>query len=447
MGTRPSGDAARSRLYGSVPALAIAVALIVSGCSGNVSRFDFANAFENRKASDERLTTASLTPVPREPVYDVEERRAADAPRPPSAPPRAYADRERSRDVSRAPLPAPRARTETQAPRVRSEPQPASRETASHDITVRSGDTLYRLSRRYDIPVEQIRAANDMRGSRLRVGQSLRIPTRYKPNSYTVKRGDTIYSIARRHNVDHRQLASFNRISRAGRISPGQVLSIPRTSDDLQPQNVARLDDADRRQPAASQPRGQAPRVVRTHRIPVQSAAKKPATPVRVASRGDNVPLPSSRPQPAAKKPAKRVASKPRALPKPAPLAGARFRWPVRGRILSKFGPKSNGKHNDGINVAVPKGTSVKAAENGVVAYAGSELKGYGNLILIRHANNWVSAYAHNDKLVVKRGDKVRRGQIIAKAGKTGSVGKPQLHFELRKGSKPVDPLKYMAEI
>jgi murein DD-endopeptidase MepM/ murein hydrolase activator NlpD len=92
----------------------------------------------------------------------------------------------------------------------------------------------------------------------------------------------------------------------------------------------------------------------------------------------------------------------------------------------------------------VPLGTSVKAAENGVVAYAGNELKGYGNLVLIRHANNWVSAYAHNDEILVKRGDQVRRGQIIAKAGRSGQASQPLLHFELRKGSRPVDPTKFM---
>ena len=124
-------------------------------------------------------------------------------------------------------------------------------------------------------------------------------------------------------------------------------------------------------------------------------------------------------------------------------MSGNSFRWPVQGRIISPFGTRPDGGHNDGINFAVPQGTSVKAAENGVVAYAGSELKAYGNLVLVRHANNWVSAYAHNGAILVKRGDKVRRGQIIAKAGMTGSVSKPQVHFELRKGSRPVDPAKY----
>ena len=133
-----------------------------------------------------------------------------------------------------------------------------------------------------------------------------------------------------------------------------------------------------------------------------------------------------------------------------APLTGAQadaagvapeFRWPARGRIIQGF--KAGG--NDGINIAVPEGTSVKAAESGVVAYAGSELKGYGNLILIRHPNGFVSAYANNGELDVKRGESVKRGQIIAKSGQSGNVSSPQLHFELRKGSTPVDPTSFLA--
>ena len=124
---------------------------------------------------------------------------------------------------------------------------------------------------------------------------------------------------------------------------------------------------------------------------------------------------------------------------------GKQFRWPVRGRIISGFGTKPNGEKNDGINLAVPAGTSVKAVEAGTVIYAGNELAGYGNLVLIRHADGWVSAYAHNQDLLIKRGDVVKRGQIIAHAGMTGSVTSPQVHFELRKGAKPVNPLDYLA--
>ncbi|MFZ1922096.1 MAG: M23 family metallopeptidase, partial [Xanthobacteraceae bacterium] len=121
------------------------------------------------------------------------------------------------------------------------------------------------------------------------------------------------------------------------------------------------------------------------------------------------------------------------------------FRWPVRGRIIAAFGPKPNGLQNDGINLSVPEGTPVKAAEDGVVAYAGNELKGYGNLVLIRHANGFVTAYADASELLVKRGDTVKRGQVIAKSGETGNVTSPQLHFEIRKGATPVDPAQYLS--
>jgi murein DD-endopeptidase MepM/ murein hydrolase activator NlpD len=120
------------------------------------------------------------------------------------------------------------------------------------------------------------------------------------------------------------------------------------------------------------------------------------------------------------------------------------FRWPVRGKVITSYGAKTNGKANDGINLAVPEGTPVKAAEDGVVAYSGNELKGYGNLVLVRHTNGYVTAYAHASELLVKRGDAIKRGQIIAKSGQSGEVGSPQLHFEIRKGSSPVDPLQFL---
>ena len=137
------------------------------------------------------------------------------------------------------------------------------------------------------------------------------------------------------------------------------------------------------------------------------------------------------------------------ATPTPAKAAEATgsletFRWPVRGRIIAAYGAKTNGKSNDGINVAVPEGTPVKAAEDGVVAYAGNELKGYGNLVLVRHSNGYVTAYAHASQLMVKRGQSIKRGQVIAKSGQTGDASSPQLHFEIRKGSTPVDPLRFL---
>ncbi|MCP1587961.1 murein DD-endopeptidase MepM/ murein hydrolase activator NlpD [Methylorubrum extorquens] len=128
-------------------------------------------------------------------------------------------------------------------------------------------------------------------------------------------------------------------------------------------------------------------------------------------------------------------------IPAAAPQAAAEsFRWPAKGRIINAYGSSGN----EGINIAVPEGTPVKAAEDGTVAYAGSDVKGYGKLVLVRHNNGYVSAYAHNGELDVRPGEKVKRGQTIAKSGATGNVTSPQLHFELRKGATPVDPMPHL---
>jgi murein DD-endopeptidase MepM/ murein hydrolase activator NlpD len=134
------------------------------------------------------------------------------------------------------------------------------------------------------------------------------------------------------------------------------------------------------------------------------------------------------------------------ATPAPAQSGGA-FLWPVRGRVLAAYGSKTDGTHNDGINIGAPKGAAVQAADAGVVAYTGNELRGYGNLILVKHPNGWISAYAHCDLILVKRGEKVVRGQVIARVGSTGNVGEPQLHFELRRGNHPVDPREFLAPL
>ena len=396
-------------------------ALGLASCSANVSRFDypmFAAASDEQNAS---LTTASVSPVPDEPVYQSVSQQSfgeqtvvkRELP-PPSSyqpPPVAY-------------QPAPTRLAA--APPLRPEPMPLPRKRAPAPqpepvkVTVKRGDTLSAIARRHDVSVQQIVTANNLKNTRLSLGQQLAIPGGKMPaarplsaGTYKVQRGDSLSAIARKNNVELRLLASQNGLRQDAMLQPGQVLKIP-----------------DRNPPAA-------------------------VVPIRVASRGPTVPVPTINPvrrrQPAAAgvrpaaKPRKQTAVSKPLLPAPKPMTGNRFRWPVRGRIISGFGSKPNGKQNDGINVAVPLGTSVKSAENGVVAYAGSELQGFGNLVLIRHSNDWVSAYAHNDEILVKRGDEVRRGQVIGKAGKSGSVSQPQVHFELRKGSKPVDPLKYMA--
>ena len=128
----------------------------------------------------------------------------------------------------------------------------------------------------------------------------------------------------------------------------------------------------------------------------------------------------------------------------PLPPTRNTFLWPAEGRVISRFGSKPGGMHNDGINIAVPVGSDIRAAQNGVVAYAGNELRGYGNLVLIRHGGGWMTAYAHNEALLVGKGDVVQRGQVISRSGKTGRVSRPQAHFEIRHDGEPQDPLRLL---
>jgi len=276
-------------------------------------------------------------------------------------------------------------------------PVPESRPTVHRTpsggtmIKVAHGDNLYGLSRQYGVSVAAIKEANGLEGNRISVGQKLVIPGegRAAPPR-TVVASRQVSNSASDHDV---------RVVKTTTIA---APSAPAT-------------------PAAAQ----------------AASAPKPVEPATVAASNEITGGGQSAGQ------SVQVASVER-LPQPEQMSGASFRWPVQGRIVSTFGPKPDGGHNDGIDLAVPLGTPVMAAENGVVAYAGDELKGYGNLVLVRHSNNWVSAYANNDEILVKRGDQVRRGQEIAKAGRTGQASQPQLHFELRRGSRPVDPTKYM---
>lgn len=149
------------------------------------------------------------------------------------------------------------------------------------------------------------------------------------------------------------------------------------------------------------------------------------------------------KPKPAVEPPA----AKPQPQPKvetAAAAEGPRFDWPVSGKVVSSFGSGADGLYNEGINIAAAAGTPVTASASGTVRYAGNELRGYGNLVLIEHADGYVTAYAHNQALTVKRGDKVARGDVIARVGQTGNVKSPQLHFEIRKGTKSIDPKKML---
>lgn len=170
---------------------------------------------------------------------------------------------------------------------------------------------------------------------------------------------------------------------------------------------------------------------------PSQAQAQPQSSPPVVAAPSVVAPPPPAGPS----------AATPSAIDPAPPARAGRFLWPVRGNIISTFGAKPGGLQNDGINIAAPRGTPVRATENGVVVYAGNELKGFGNLLLVRHADGWMSAYAHLDEMLVQRGASVTRGQLVAKVGQSGSVASPQLHFELRRAGRAVDPRTQLAPV
>ena len=272
---------------------------------------------------------------------------------------------------------------------------------------VERGNTVYAVSRLYGVPVRAIIESNGLTPPYLlKVGENLTIPNR---RGHRVVKGETVYSISRAYDVPISELTRANGIAAPYTIVIGQELVIPAVAG-------TRM--------AAASPR---PAPGGTVDVEVLSAPK--------AS-----PAPAPTPPPAVKATPKQIA----ALPKPPARASSTFLWPVQGKLVSRFGSQQAGQHNDGINISAKRGTTVKAAENGVVAYAGNELRGFGNLLLVKHADGYMTAYAHNEALLVGRGAKVKKGQAIARVGSTGSVGSPQLHFEVRKGRKAVDPLRYL---
>ena len=288
--------------------------------------------------------------------------------------------------------------------------------------SVLPGDTVFGIGRRLSVPLRSIIEANRLQPPyALRTGQVLRIPN---PRKHVVAKGDTVYGISQRYRVNLTELVRLNHMPAPFTISPGQDLILP--VPEPAPQTVVA---------AVKQP-------------PAPSAAVTAAPPVAAAPPVNPAPaLGGKSLEPAAQTAALRPPPQPpaplplAAIPTPPPRGGSTFLWPVQGRLVTSYGPKDGGLHNDGINIAAPRGTPVRAADNGVVVYVGNELRGFGNLILIKHADNWVTAYAHNDTSLVARGNKVTRGQTIARVGSSGNVSEPQLHFEIRQGTRAVNPM------
>jgi len=432
-----------SRRAPHLAALAL-IAFGVAGCSGDTSRFSqssFGNPFNYQPES-----TGS---VPAQPTQQAAPRELPQSARPQSqyqsqalppavSAPQSYPTHGVSGGgrglASYAPPAQPRLETTgTVPPRSIAATHPQGGTT----IIVGTSDTLETLAQRYHVTPAAILAANGYKGPRtLSPGQSLIIPrasvaaaapmpaapaskpaAMAAPSVHVVNRGDTLAGIARRNHVSVAELARANSLDPSAKLKLGTRLTVPaaKTAD-----GAALAPQAPAAQPIATAP-APASRLALAA-APQQSARLAQANPA---------------PDPA-------EATPPSLKPSEATGALPTFRWPVRGKVITGYGAKTNGKANDGINLAVPEGTPIKAAEDGVVAYSGNELKGYGNLVLVRHSNGYVTAYAHASELLVKRGDTIRRGQVIAKSGQSGEVGSPQLHFEIRKGSQPVDPLQFL---
>nr|WP_321457009.1 peptidoglycan DD-metalloendopeptidase family protein [uncultured Cohaesibacter sp.] len=282
---------------------------------------------------------------------------------------------------------------------------------------VNPGETLGGIASRYGVSVSQLAQANNMSvNAPLRMGQRLHIPQK------------SSYAVAQNVGIDYTNTGSIN--SSASGVSGNAVPSYQSPAIAAMPKvkprwvkEIAQTASANRSQSALA-------------RVPEKKAQK-------VASLSDAVGLPDEN-----------VAAQPASV-QATPVVSVssnstnsaddtKFRWPVRGRIISSFGRDSSGVRNQGINLSVPIGANVRVAESGTVIYAGDDLKMYGNFIMVRHPNGWVTAYAHNEKLLVTKGQQVRRGQIIAQSGASGNVTSPQLHFELRIKGDPVDPVPYL---
>ena len=235
-------------------------------------------------------------------------------------------------------------------------------------------------------------------------GQRLRLPA---PQIYEVRSGDSLYTVSRLFNVSQSELADINGLSSPYTILAGQKLKIPGIPDPNIRQASIQHSGVTASVPPVSKS------TLPTQKPQVQQAVLK-AEPIK--------PITS---QPSFSKP-------------------GQFMRPVNGKIVSTYGPKKNGLHNDGVNIEAPRGTAVKAAADGEVVYAGNGLKGYGNLILLKHGGRYLTAYGHLGEISVKKGDVIRTGQKIGTVGTSGQVKTPQLHFEIRKGTEALNPASYI---
>lgn len=360
--------------------------------------------------------------------------------------------------------------------------------TGGTQVVVRSGETLYNLSKRYGVPVSEIRKANNMSvNSSLNAGQRVLIPNYvFAPSAAVSAPDNDPKTRAARAGAGFQGEVTTNKVhvptprpyynyASESRLTPNNTVTTPRAQSSNQQWNPPQpTKNPGYAAPLGNSAVGQTSYMVQSGET-LSGIAKKHGTTVsalqaqnnlvgsniRVGQRlvvpnGSNLTTTAQSSVPSGVDPivtgsANAVSNMtdasntPSSVRTPASSGISDFRWPAQGRIVTDFGELDGDQKNEGIDISVPEGTAVRAAENGVVIYVGNEISNYGNLILVRHADDWVSAYAHNRDFEVNKGDSVRRGQIIARSGRTGKTDRPKLHFELRKDSQPVNPRKYLA--
>jgi murein DD-endopeptidase MepM/ murein hydrolase activator NlpD len=346
--------------------------------------------------------------------------------------------------------------------------------------TVARGETLYAVSRKYGVDISSLVKSNDIPAPYLlRVGQTLNLPAAVATEDGKAPAASPpLVAAAPPQPISSVPVASTaSQPGAAIEVAPlappppagSQTQAPPPAAPLAPPVPAAPVSTLHSAQPAtpAPAPATSAPTPI-TPATPAPVVAPKPQDPppAKVETPAPVTPPPAqvaAAPSPEVAKPSEPATPVPSVEPPATPTTpkskgdtvavlaappargGRTFQWPVTGRVIATYGEMGSGLRNDGLNIAANKGTPIRAAENGVVVYAGDEIKGFGNLLLIRHADGFTTAYAHCDALLVNRGDTIRRGQVIARVGDTGHVSKPQLHFEIRKGTQAVDPQEYLS--
>lgn len=281
------------------------------------------------------------------------------------------------------------------------------------EVEIGDGETLYSISRKYEVPLRDLIETNNLAAPyALKKGQVLAIP---KPIYYRVQTGDTLYSISRKNNMDINEIIALNNMKEPYGVKVGSLIRIKKSAIKKDtPIETKMVDKSD---------------------VKVKEEAKDEKKDEKNDVKSEPLQI---------AKPTLKNDEKSGGFINNIFAKNNKFSWPISGAIISRFGPKKGGLYNDGINIKAKEGAPVQAAEDGVVAYVGNELKGYGNLVILKHSSGWITAYGHLSKTSVSRGAKVSKGQVIAKVGSTGNVDAPQLYFGLRKGREAVNPESYI---